>query len=107
MIGLSSPLQTDAVFGGQATATGRLFGLLAAVLVLNTGLMAIFNSTAPMWGLHLTAALKPASWSVSSSGGRLPSNALASASRLQSPRVQDVMVPDSIPLKEPFVVAGR
>ena len=41
MVGLSSPLQTDAVFGGQATATGRLFGLLAAVLVLNTGLYAL------------------------------------------------------------------
>jgi flagellar biosynthesis protein FliR len=41
MIGLSSPLQTDAVFGGQATATGRLFGLLAAVLVFNTGLYAL------------------------------------------------------------------
>lgn len=41
MIGLSSPLQTDAVFGGQSTATGRLFGLLAAVLVLNTGLYAL------------------------------------------------------------------
>ena len=40
-IGLSSPLQTDAVFGGQATATGRLFGLLAAVLLLNTGLYAL------------------------------------------------------------------
>lgn len=41
MIGLSSPLQTDVVFGGQGTATGRLFGLLAAVLVLNTGLYAL------------------------------------------------------------------
>ena len=41
MIGLSSPLQTDAVFGGQATATGRLFGLLAAVLVFNSGLYAL------------------------------------------------------------------
>ena len=41
MVGLSSPLQTDAVFGGQATATGRLFGLLAAVLVFNTGLYAL------------------------------------------------------------------
>jgi flagellar biosynthetic protein FliR len=41
MIGLSSPLQTDAVFGGQATATARLFGLLAAVLVFNTGLYAL------------------------------------------------------------------
>lgn len=41
MIGLSSPLQADAVFGGQATATGRLFGLLATVLVLDTGLYAL------------------------------------------------------------------
>jgi len=41
MVGLSSPLQTDAVFGGQGTATGRLFGLLAAVLVFNTGLYAL------------------------------------------------------------------
>jgi flagellar biosynthetic protein FliR len=41
IIGLSSPLQTDAVFGGQATATGRLFGLLGAVLVFNTGLYAL------------------------------------------------------------------
>jgi flagellar biosynthetic protein FliR len=41
MVGLSSPLQTDAVFGGQATATGRLFGLLAAALVLDTGLYAL------------------------------------------------------------------
>jgi flagellar biosynthetic protein FliR len=41
MIGLSSPLQTDTVFGGQGTATGRLFGLLAAVLVFNTGLYAL------------------------------------------------------------------
>lgn len=41
MVGLSSPLQADTVFGGQGTATGRLFGLMAAVLVLNTGLYAL------------------------------------------------------------------
>lgn len=41
MIGLASPLQADSVFGGQATATGRLFGLIAAVVVLNTGLYAL------------------------------------------------------------------
>ncbi len=29
------------MFGGQGTATGRLFGLLAAVLVFNTGLYAL------------------------------------------------------------------
>lgn len=41
MIGLSSPLQTDAVFGAQGTATGRLLGLMAAVLVFETGLYAL------------------------------------------------------------------
>lgn len=41
MIGLASPLQTDQLLGGQGTATGRLFSLLAAVLVLGTGLYAL------------------------------------------------------------------
>ena len=45
MMGMASPLQPDAVLGGQGTATGRLFGLLAAVLVLESGL----------WGLPLRA----------------------------------------------------
>lgn len=38
MVGLSSPLQLDPALGAAGTATGRLFGLLAAVLVLGTGL---------------------------------------------------------------------
>lgn len=38
MIGLASPLQTDPMFGAQSTATGRLFTLMAAVLVLSGGL---------------------------------------------------------------------
>lgn len=38
MIGLSSPLQGDAVLGGAATAPARALGLLAAALVLATGL---------------------------------------------------------------------
>jgi len=41
MIGLSSPLQTDSSIGGQTTAPGRLFGLLAAVLMLSSGLYAV------------------------------------------------------------------
>ena len=60
MVGLSSPLQTDAVFGCQATATGRLFGLLAAVLVFNTGLYAL-----PLGALAESYAVLPP-------GGGLP-----------------------------------
>ncbi len=41
MVGLASPLQTDPVLGAQSVATGRLFTLLAAVLVLSTGLYAL------------------------------------------------------------------
>jgi flagellar biosynthetic protein FliR len=41
MVGLASPLQTDPVLGAQSLATGRLFALLAAVLVLSTGLYAL------------------------------------------------------------------
>jgi flagellar biosynthetic protein FliR len=41
MIGLASPLQTDPMLGAQSMATGRLFTLLAAVLVLSTGLYAL------------------------------------------------------------------
>ena len=41
MIGLASPLQTDPNTGGQTTAPARLFGLLAATLMLSTGLYAL------------------------------------------------------------------
>lgn len=41
MVGLASPLQTDPILGAQSTATGRLFSLLAATLVLSTGLYAL------------------------------------------------------------------
>jgi len=60
MIGLSSPLQTDPVLGAQSTATGRLFSLLAATLILGTGLYAL-----PLQGLVRSYALLPP-------GGALP-----------------------------------
>ena len=41
MVGLASPLQTDPMLGAQSTATGRLFTLMAAALVLSTGLYAL------------------------------------------------------------------
>ncbi|GGC61619.1 flagellar biosynthetic protein FliR [Siccirubricoccus deserti] len=54
MIGLSSPLQTDPMLGAQSTATGRLFALFAATLVLASGLYAI-----PLEGLVRSYALLP------------------------------------------------
>ncbi len=41
MIGLASPLQIDPLVGGQTTAPARLFSLLAAGLVLSSGLYAL------------------------------------------------------------------
>ncbi len=54
MIGLASPLQVDPLLGSQSTATGRLFGLLAAVLVLDSGLHAL-----PLRALAESYALLP------------------------------------------------
>lgn len=41
MIGLASPLQGDAMLGTQAVALARMLGLLAASLVLSSGLYAV------------------------------------------------------------------
>ena len=41
MLGLSSVVQPDPALGGQSSALARLFGLLAPVLVLSTGLYAL------------------------------------------------------------------
>lgn len=41
MIGLVSPLQLDALMGAQTTAPARLFSLLAAAVVLSSGLYAL------------------------------------------------------------------
>jgi flagellar biosynthesis protein FliR len=60
MVGLASPLQTDPAFGAQGTAMSRLFGLVAAVLVLSTGLYAL-----PLRALAESYTLLPA-------GGALP-----------------------------------
>jgi flagellar biosynthetic protein FliR len=60
MIGLASPLQSDPAIGAQGTAPSRLFGLVAAVLVLSTGLYAL-----PLRALAESYVLLPA-------GGTLP-----------------------------------
>ncbi|MBL6454128.1 flagellar biosynthetic protein FliR [Belnapia sp. T6] len=54
LIGLASPLQTDPMLGAQSTATGRLFTLLAAVLLLSSGLYAL-----PLRALAESYALLP------------------------------------------------
>ena len=41
MLGLSSVVQTDPALGGQSAALARLFGLVAPVLLLSTGLYAL------------------------------------------------------------------
>ena len=40
-LGLSNVVQTDPALGGQSSALGRLFGLVAPVVVLSTGLYAL------------------------------------------------------------------
>lgn len=67
MVGLASPLQTDPLLGAQSTATGRLFGLLAAVLVLGSGLHAL-----PLRALAESYAVLPP-------GGPLPLGSTAEA----------------------------
>ena len=66
-IGLVSPLQGDVLFAGQGTATGRLFGVLAVVLLLGSGLYA----------LPLRAVV--ASYGVMPAGAGLPLDAGAEA----------------------------
>ena len=62
MTGLSSVLQPDALLGAQSAAIGKLFGLLAPVLVLSTGLYAL-----PLSALSESYTLFPAGGGLSSS----------------------------------------
>ncbi|MBR0656396.1 flagellar biosynthetic protein FliR [Plastoroseomonas arctica] len=55
MLGLASALVPDAQFGGQGTATSRMFALLAIVLVLGTGLYML-----PLRALAQSYAVLPA-----------------------------------------------
>ena len=60
LVGISSVLQPDPALGGQSTALARLFGLVAPVLILSTGLYAL-----PLSALAGSYALIPP-------GGGLP-----------------------------------
>ena len=63
--GLSSVLQPDAMLGSQSAATGKLFNMLAPVLILSTGLYAL-----PLGALAASYTAFPA-------GGVLPAGDLA------------------------------
>ncbi len=61
MLGLSSVVQTDPALGGQSAALGRLFGLVAPVLVLSTGLYALpLQALNGSYGLFPPGTLLPA-----------------------------------------------
>lgn len=61
MLGLSSVVQTDPALGGQSAALGRLFGLVAPVLVLSTGLYALpLQALGGSYGLFPPGTLLPA-----------------------------------------------
>ncbi len=87
MIGLASPLQLDPAVGAQTTAPARLFGLLAVVAVLASGLYAV-----PLRALVASYALLPPGAPLPLEG---PADALvaavadsfALALRLASPRL--------------------
>lgn len=85
MTGLASPLQTDPALGAAGTATGRLFGLLAAWLVLATGLYML-----PLRALVESYAVLPpgAAWPADAAAESLAvaaAESLALALRLAAP----------------------
>ncbi len=65
MLGLSSVVQPDPALGGQSAALARLFGLVAPVLILSTGLYAL-----PLSALAGSYAIMPP-------GGGLPAGGIA------------------------------
>ena len=90
MIGLSSVLQPDPGLGGQSSALARLFGLLAAVVVLSTGL----------YELPLEALA--GSYQVVAPGGVLPAGTLAETIQQAASASLEL----SLRLSAPFIVAS-
>jgi flagellar biosynthetic protein FliR len=87
MTGLSSVLQPDPTFGAQSAALGRLFSLLAPVLMLATGLYAL-----PLGALAGSYAVLPAGGAIASGelaevAVRAVSASFALALRLAAPFV--------------------
>lgn len=87
MIGLITPLQTDAMLGAAGTATGRLFALLAAVTVLSSGLYAVpLRALADSYAALPPGAALPAG-PAAESVARAVADSLALALRLAAPLV--------------------
>ena len=89
-LGLSSVLQPDPALGGQSTALARLFGLVAPVLILATGLYA----------LPLSALV--GSYAVVGPGGVLPSGSVAEI----LVKVASESLGLALQLSAPFLLAG-
>jgi flagellar biosynthetic protein FliR len=85
LMGLGGLLLPDAQLGGQATAPARMFGLLAAVLVLSTGLHAL--PLHAFWGSY--ALLPPGApfpaGAAAEAFARMGAESLALALRLAAP----------------------
>ena len=90
MLGLSSVLQQDATLGGQSAALARLFGLVAPVLILSTGLYAL-----PLSALAGSYHIIPL-------GGVLPAGTMADTVTQAAAASFGL----AIRLSAPFLVAG-
>jgi flagellar biosynthesis protein FliR len=90
LLGLSSVLQPDPALGGQSTALARLFGLVAPVLILSTGLYA----------LPLSALI--GSYATVGPGGALPAGGVVEM--LLTVAAQSLGL--ALQLSAPFLLAG-
>ena len=90
LMGLSNILQPDAGLGGQSTALARLFGVIAPVLILSTGLYNL-----PLYALA-------GSYSLIGPGGVMPAG---DAADMMVKLAGDTLAL-SLQLSAPFLVAG-
>ncbi len=90
LLGLSSVLQPDPALGAQSTALARLFGLVAPVLILATGLYAM-----PISALA-------GSYALVGPGGVLPAGDLSE----MLVKVAGTSLSLALQLSAPFVIAG-
>ena len=90
MVGLSSVVQPDPALGGQSAALARLYGLVAPVLILSTGLYAL-----PLSALA-------GSYQVVQPGALLPAGPMAQA--VSAAVSASVLL--SVQLAAPFIMVG-
>ena len=90
MMGLSSVVQPDPALGGQSSALARMFGLLAPLLVLSTGLYAL-----PLQALAGSYQLVPP-------GSMMPAGPLAESTQ----QAVSASLGLALQLSAPFILAG-